>query len=234
MLAALAMGLIGAGSASAQTPTAAGVLMTQQAEATPQLPPLPAPGPLPPPASCGAQNCLALQISDNALRLLDGGAAPAEFAEGLSLSYEAAGAPLAIYFVAVRYEKGRLARYAYTPWVRPESGEGLNIEGIADVVAEVVDPLGAGEAEIVAASRRAPVWTVPVHTQSFMRESPKTFLAGAPDAAPVDEAAAPGDLLEAAATGTLLLLAFAPADPSRRSPDLAAVTGAVLPISEGN
>ena len=232
-----AAALIGVGLcavAQAQTPTPAGELAARQAEQMRTLPPLPQPGPLPPPASCGAQNCITLEIGDNALRLLDRGVDPLEFGEGLTLSYEGAGEPAAIYFVAARYRNGRLANYAYTPWIRPENGRGVVPEGLAEAVAEAADPLGHGAAQIVAASRATPVWTVPVQTQSFLIESPKTDLIGAPEDAAIDEATAPEGLADAAAEQTLVLLTFAPADPRLRSPEMAAVTGVVLRVSEAD
>lgn len=220
------------GGAQAQTPTPAGELAARQAAETQPLPPLPEPGPLPPPASCGAQNCLTLEISDRALRSLDRGADPAEFGEGLSFALEAAGAPPSVYFLAVRYENGRLAEYATTEWVRPDAGgEGLIIDGIAEAVADAAMGPGVTGVEVAAASRSMPVWTVPVHTEGFLIAHPRTFLIGTPDMAPVDEASAPADLVAAAEEGSLLLLTVAAADKALRAPDQSKVTGVVVRLT---
>lgn len=217
------------GGALAQTPTPAGELAARMAAEAPPPPPAPEPEPLGPPASCGAQNCLSLTIAEDALRALRRGVEAEQFAEGISFSYEGAKPP-AVYLIAGVYENGRLTDYEVTPWFRPEPGEGLAVPDAAGIVGGAVDPLGEGSARVVEAGGDSPVWTLPLSAQGFMFDAPRTYLAGAPDAAPLDEAALPADLAPLVESGHLLLLALVPVDRSQRTPEMTRTTGIVAPL----
>ena len=141
--------------ALAQTPPPAGELAARLAAEAPPPPPPPEPAPPPPPASCGVPNCLALEISEDALRALRRGAEPAEFAEGISFSYDGERPP-AIYFIAARYVNGRLAQYDKTSWIRPEgAANGLTIAEIPAALQEVTSFSLEGEARLAQAGDEA-------------------------------------------------------------------------------
>lgn len=190
--------------------------------------------PAPPPAatSCGAQNCLTLELSPEALRAVERGGDLAAFAEGVSLAYEGAKPP-AIYLVAARYENGRLTKYVNTPWFRPEgSGSGLTADGAADAIAGAVNLLGKPAVALAPAGQGQAVWMTPVSMRGFMIESPRTYLIGDEETspAPIDRMSVDPALAARVERGPVLFIAFVPSDSLLRTLEQTQGVGAVIPL----
>jgi hypothetical protein len=210
-----------AGAAFADQEPAAGILAQQ-------------PAPLPPAnTSCGAHNCITLELDEDALRAVEHGGDPAAFADGISFIYEGERPP-AIHFVAARYRNGRLEQYQTTRWIRPdEAGADIEIEGVADAVTGAAHLSGRPPSRLTPVSGSEVVWITPVSMQGFVIDSPRTFLIGEAGSAPIDVATVAPEMAAHVEGGVVLFVAFVPSDVRLRAPEQTLGTGAVIPLKDG-
>lgn len=182
--------------------------------------------------ACGAQNCLTLELSPEALRAVERGGDLADFAEGVSLAYEGANSP-AVYFVAARYDNGRLTQYENTAWLRPEgAGAGIAFDGVAEAISRAANLIGQPPVALAPAAEGQAVWMTPVSMQGFVIESPRTYLIGDMETAPapIDRMTVAPALASRVESGPVLFIAFVPSDYLLRTPEQTLGTGAVIPL----